>query len=164
MDLILRMPLHAKDKSPVVPLNGFDDAVRGGGGDAQADANLLHRLMMAGVDLRRLRSHDTTEQRTLFDPDRVDGLTAVLIFYDPVRFDGCEVLEQRAAVMHIQELHPPADCQNRQVAAQSSFDRFPLHAIQLRIGFIRFRVLRFPILRRIDIDAAHYEQAVRIID
>ena len=71
------------------------------------------------------------------------------------------VLNQRTAVLHVQNLQTPADSEDRQIAHQRLFNKGAFEFIARVVGFFGFWIGRFAVTGRINVGAAHQNQPVK---
>ena len=60
---------------------------------------------------------------------------------------GRQVLHQTASQMHVQDLHPAANREQRKVASQRFVDEGPFHGVAIGIGRFGFRAGGFAVER-----------------
>lgn len=114
------MPLHGENESLIGTLQSFDDAVAGARRDVEAGARLARGLVVPGVDAPAVCTRDSREQAARFDCDVVRGL-GLIFETGPVQL-GAQVLNERAAVINVQNLETTADGKQRQVAVKRLSD------------------------------------------
>jgi hypothetical protein len=78
--------------------------------------------------------------------------------------DVGDVLDQGAAQQDVEQLHPPADGQQRQVPAQRGLEQRDLGGVPLRPGGGRVRSGLLAVPRRVDVGPAGEHQAVQPAD
>jgi len=131
---LFRMPLNSKKETGVPnPLDALDDAVVSPGDRPKPLAGLVDGLMMGAIGFNDVRTHHGAKQAARLDPDRMGNV----IRWDPPSMDqgrlgkGCkDVLVQRAAEGHVDDLTAPANPQDRNVelegaATQADIERCP---------------------------------------
>jgi len=74
------------------------------------------------------------------------------------------MLDQRAAMIDIEQLKAAADRQHRQIAVQRFTQQADLHAVARRIRLLRLGSALLPITLGIDIAAAGNHQAVETFE
>ncbi len=88
------------------------------------------------------------------------GVAPVVLVSDEIG----EVLVQRSAQRHVEQLHPAADAEHGHVALERAADERDLGLIPLRHRALRLRMRLGPIRRRVDIGAAGEDQAVEPVE
>ena len=84
-------------------------------------ADRPHRLMVAGVNLPGIRAGNLAEQRARMDADVVRRTIAPAA--GPLMaLRWVQVLDQRAALTHVENLKTAADRQHRQIPRQRLFE------------------------------------------
>ena len=78
------MPLHAQNTLLLRAFNGFDDPIRGGGGNAQMRPRFTDCLMVERIDGKAFRLHDAVEQAVSLNLYVVRSIFAwkVLVVFD----------------------------------------------------------------------------------
>ncbi len=156
IDQEFRVPLHAQAEAVAGVLDALDHAVFGHRIDHAAQAGAAHGLMVGRVHLHFGRPDDAVQQGAGDDLHGVSGLMARvgLLVRQRVGHGVRDVLDQRAAQRHRQELLAAADAEHRQVARQCAAQQrqFGLGAGFLqRDGVVAGAVA---VQRRIDIEGA----------
>ena len=108
------MPLHADKDGLCRALDRFDRAVIGPRDCREVTCQALDGLVMVGWYVSLLPAEHLVEQAVRRDSDKMPRhrarCRAVLLMADDIG----EVLDERAAVSDIQQLHSPADGEHRQ--------------------------------------------------
>lgn len=126
------MPLDADDPGVLPADDGLQDSVFGPGYWFELRSKVVHPLVVVRVDLRDLRSEDLGEDARLLHPQLMDRLGArhrsVAVVIEEFWVVG-EMLVERAAVVYVQQLHPMADREDRQVALDRRLDEGQLEMV-----------------------------------
>jgi hypothetical protein len=156
----LRVPLQAQDIGLAFETDGFDqpvvDAARF---DAQALAQRADGLVVDGYDLA-LRGSDKACQKPALPGDGVGVFVVIGVYMPPPARTGFDVLVQRAAERHIDQLAAPADAEDRPAGFHEFVEQLHFVGIALTVadpvGLPRFLAIAL----RADVGAALQDQAV----
>jgi hypothetical protein len=96
---------------------------------------------------------DARQQRTRLDNYAMSRQASVRRAPD-MPLGGRQVLDQAAAQVDVQNLHPAADCKNRNVASQRFIDQCRFGCIAFLIGHVGLGRSGFTIERGIDVSPA----------
>lgn len=158
----LRMPLDADHEFVGFLLDLLNNTVCGSSADPKTGGDTVNRLMVEAVDPHRIPQQ--TVQTTLCpDMYRVAGsIWSGLLKMLECRGSALErnILIQRAAKGHIEGLYASADTQNGAMKPGSVSDGAEVGVIPLRAEETLLQRRFFPILQRIDVDAAGDNQTV----
>lgn len=149
------MPLDADAKDLAGRFDGLDDPVLGDGADPYAQRNVLRRLMMCAVHRQFVGSHDPVKLSPGQNPHDVSGLIAWIGLFMSQRAGNLvrNVLDQRAAERHVQQLLPPTDAEDGQPALQSTKGHPQLEGGASVLRGHRRMPLAGPEQRRIDVES-----------
>ena len=114
------MPLHADTKTLARRLDALDNAVAAARIDHHRAGYLLDRLMVGRIDVHLLGADDIVQLGAGFDGDFVPRLVpgiGLFVLKGPRHFVR-DMLDQRAAKHHRQQLLAAADAEHRHVALQ----------------------------------------------
>ena len=160
--LPLRMALEADDPAMGRAFQAFDQPILYGVGAGQQAGRALgfpQALMMQAVDPEKAgAAHDGGGLGSRRQENRMfDRLPAAIGFF---RLMPRQILNQLPAKGHIEQLHPPADRQHRQIPAQGIVQQGQFQGIQGAAQVQVGRRVRFgPIPGRVNIRAAGQQQA-----
>ena len=120
--LALRVPLDPQDKPAARKLDRLDHPVRGVGRGGEAARDLLDRLMVSAVDPEPSAAEDGVEPALRLDLDPVPGKACRQGGLMAKRAPALprQILVERAAERHIEELHSSAHPQDRQIGLEGS--------------------------------------------
>ena len=157
------MPLDAEAERQVGGLDGFDNAIGRVGGRRKAASDDLDGLVMPAVDLRRHPGrHGAREVRAGDDLEAVRHRRE-RVGHGVGQRDGhlrWQILDQRAARRDVEDLHAPADGQQRQALAQAAVRHLDLEGVARLLGERAGRVHRLAVQGGVDVGAAGEHDAV----
>lgn len=159
-DQQLRVPLDAEEATAVLAFDGLDRAVVGPAGGAQAGADGADGLVVQGVDAQQTEAGDNLQPAPVEHPDVVDrcgGLVLAAVL--DVGHEG-EVLDQGAPCGHVEDLGPPADAEDGDVAGQGGVDEGQLPGVAAGVDALDLGKGRAAVRRGVHIAAAAEQQAV----
>src|SRR5262245_52058110 len=164
------MPLHAKTESCRWILDGLDDAVWSGAAHLKSGCERLHRLVVPAVDLKRIRiaetlAHQFRQQRILLEPDFMREVVRLVGWHHLLVLERSghlrrDVLDERSAGSDVEDLNPPADCQDWQAAFPRFQNERNLEIVALRGDNLHRRMFFLAVPRWRDIVAARQQQTV----
>ena len=154
------VPLHADEKRPGRVLDRLDRAVVGPGHGREAGAEAVDPLVMVGRHGPLVPADELVERGWLFDADPVRGEGAGRRIVILVADDVGQVLDERAAAEHVENLHAPADGEHRQAHALGRRAERQLAFVARGSGLLGSRMRLCPVAGRVDVRAAREQQAV----
>ena len=159
--VLLRVPDDAEGEAAVGQLDRLDDlVVDRPAADLEPLPQPVHALVVVRHHQQAVGPGRPAGQRPARQPHLVGaegaGDRAVAAVAD--RFG--QVLVERPADRHVDQLHPAADPQHRHVALQRPPGQGQLEGVALGPGALRLRVRLGAVARRVDVGAARQEQRV----
>ena len=106
----------------------------------------------------------SAQNSTFSIAERVHGRAAVAVLDSAVTFRRDQVLNQRSALMNVQDLEPAADPQDRHIAIQSFGDCRHLRRHRVQGRECPSRASCFAVSRRIDVVTAHQQQTLAAVE
>ena len=137
----------------------LDDVVRRDGGDLKALGDVLHGLMVAGVD-RDHRTDQLVEVGAGLDGGFVLALEAVDL---RAFLFGRKVLPERAAEADVEELAAAADSKEGHPASDCLVRNREFPGVSAQVDFAEFRMVRFAVTRRCEILSAAEDEHVHAV-
>src|ERR1051326_4035521 len=140
------MPLDEEEEGlprRILPLHRLDDAVSRARGDSQARAELVGRLVVAGIHRTAGDPHRLAEKAVALDFERVEALAAApaLVPLIPGIF---KIGDQGASEMDVGDLQSPADPENRHVRLQRVVEDPALEVVALPVDILELRMVPPP--------------------
>src|ERR1043166_3312074 len=163
--IVFGMPLDGQRPRccPIHPFDALDDAVLRPRGRAQRRGQVTDRLMVAAVDARAHRPEGAMQQGVRLDAQPVASGRVGVIDRPPAAF-AREVLVQRPAQGHVQDLDAATDGEDGEPAALRAGDERELDGIAGGIGFAEPGMRRGAIARRVDVLPAGEHQPLHPVE
>jgi hypothetical protein len=157
------MPLHADAEPVSLQLDRFGHLVGRPRHGEEAGADPVDPLVMGGGHLRGAAEHPA-QLACLADLDVVNGeldrVRLVALAAEPVG----EVLDQRAATGHVEDLQAAADGEEGQVGLDGGADHQELEPVPTVVGCVGLLVRGLVVQRGIDVPPPGDDQAVELRD
>ncbi len=159
-----RMPLHPQQKREGFVPYAFHHAIGRACFDDQAGAELVHALMMNGVDAGAVRAGvnglqpTTRNEFDLVGMLVVQRIIAMRVARDP---GGVQVLMQRTAECHVDQLHAATDAQHGLVGLSETAQQLQFEPIAHRIDRAEQFTRLLAIHTRVDIGTALENQSIQ---
>jgi hypothetical protein len=155
----LGVPLDAHDPGVLGRLDRLEDAVLGPPDLAQGGRDAVECLMVMRVHPGLGGAQALREEAVFLQLYSMDGLDPgpIAVVRKAVG-DVCEVLFERATQVDVQELHPPADREERQVAFDGYVRQRHLKAVAEWVDVGGSRVRLLPEQGGVDVSAARQHQ------
>jgi len=166
-----RVPLHPNEVLRTNPFDTLDDAIRSECGRGQRRGQVLDRLMVHAVHRQHGIAQNLPQPRALLHRDvmrqelaaRLLRRREVIVLQGRRHLRG-DVLIQRAAAGHVQNLQPATHREHRQAAIEGVPQECDFHGIAIRVdGAAQWR-LQLAIAGRVHIHAAGDEHAIKAIE
>ena len=158
------MPQDGHAEVRLLELEALDHAVRRVRRHDQPCPDPIGRLVVTGVHVEPVAEH-AAEPRTGLDGHRVagEGARGALV---QLAGTGAvtQVLDQRTAEHHVQQLHAPADGEHRQPGVDGGAQQIELGPVAVRHHPGRGGIRRLPVQGWIDVGSAGQQQPVQRLD
>src|SRR5438105_1494663 len=145
---VLRVELDREQPGPAGGFDGFDGVILRPCDSHEAFAEHLHSLMMMAIDLHIRSGEDLCQLGAGRDAELVVHLVAW-----PVRSVSIEMLDERAAQRHVQDLLSATDAKGRQVLFNRPTCCEQLEPVERWVRRLR-AIDRLTVLGRVDVPAA----------
>src|SRR5690348_7254218 len=160
------VPLDAKQPAAVGCLASLYDPIGGSGGNDQAVADPVDRLMMVTADHVPVLARGLCDQRARFEHDLVlsalEATDHLAVRMVPLRRD--QVLLERSPERHVDYLCAAADTEHREPPCQRAVYQCDLELVTLRVGPLGDWLAAGAIYRGINIGPADQKQGVNTFE
>ena len=162
----LGMPLDAHDDALARLLDRLDSAVLGPGRSRKVGAEHVHGLVVERIDLELWPAQGGPQPAAGGRLHVVGGDAAVrgLAMLEAVADDVREVLVKRSAAGDVEQLHSPADAQDREVPPVGGADEGELDGIHAGLGGAQLGIGLLPVDARLQIRPTRQAHAVDPIE
>ena len=157
----LGVPLETGHEGALRRLDRLDDAVGAPGDGAEALAQTADRLVVHRVHAELGHTEDLREVTRRVDPHVVlDGQHVGMAMDHPVPVLVRDVRHEVAAQGDVQELHPAADAEEREVAGERGAEERQLEAVALHGDAVVRLVLPPAVMGGVDVAAARENERI----
>jgi hypothetical protein len=152
------VPEHAEREVTLRQLDRLDQAVGlRPAAHLHSVAQLVERLVMVRLHERPLGAHGARRARAGPELHLVVAERAGRV---PLQVDAHDVLLQRPAERHVEDLHPAADAGQRHIALEPPVRESQLEAVALDARAVRLGVGSRTVARRVDVGAAADQERI----
>ena len=155
------MPLHGDD-SPVPILEPLDGPVFGPGNGPQVMADPVAPLVVYRVHAEVIRADDAPELALRVDMDGMDQLTSAFDVLVGLGGHCGQVLHERASSGHVDQLHTPADSQDRKTRGRRFAEQGDLRVIAFDVHPAGLGIAVRPVELGGDIAPARKHDAIQV--